>query len=249
MLSRPRTSSTASEETITNSATEATPLLLDAKPDDVQKTSQKGHATPDTPTSDHTSPNSHTPTADDVVDQKPLPKLQLLILCYARLVEPIAFFSIFPFINAMIFRLGQHSDPPLSEADVGFWSGAIESLFSLTQMCLMIPWGWLADRVGRKPVLVLSLVGVSLATASFGLSERLSTLVIFRCLAGVFAGTIVTIRTMISEISTKETQARAFSFFAFSNNLGIFIGPVLGRYVRGILTLLLLTYIFRWCFG
>ena len=220
MASGQRNSSPSSEETITESTNEATPLLSNAGTDDVQKASHRDDAT--------TTPTSTTPTVDDIDDNKPLPKSQLLLLCYARLVEPIAFFSIFPFINAMIYRLGRHTNPPLTEADVGFWSGAIESLFSLTQMCLMIPWGWLADRVGRKPVLVLSLAGVSVATAAFGLSERLFTLVIFRCLAGVFAGTIVTIRTMISEISTKKTQARSFSWFAFTNNLGIFIGPVLG---------------------
>lgn len=35
-------------------------------------------------------------------------------------------------------------------------------------------------------------------------------------------------RAMISENSTPQTQARAFSFFAFSGNVGIFLGPVLG---------------------
>jgi MFS-type transporter involved in bile tolerance (Atg22 family) len=37
-----------------------------------------------------------------------------------------------------------------------------------------------------------------------------------------------TIRTMISENSTPKTQARAFSFFAFSGNMGILLGPLIG---------------------
>ena len=49
-----------------------------------------------------------------------------------------------------------------------------------------------------------------------------------RCLAGVFAGTVVTTRAMLSENSTKATQARAFSYFAFARNLGLFMGPILG---------------------
>lgn len=39
-----------------------------------------------------------------------------------------------------------------------------------------------------------------------------------------------TIRAMISENSTRKTQARAFSFFAFTNNLGIFVGPLVGGF-------------------
>ncbi|KAI1340728.1 major facilitator superfamily transporter [Xylariaceae sp. FL0016] len=154
---------------------------------------------------------------------KPLPKTQIFWLCYARLIEPIAFFSIFPYINQMVQENGQ-----LADADVGFYSGLIESLFSLTQMLVMVLWGQAADRVGRKPVLVSSLVGVAIATALFGFAKTIWQMILFRCLAGFFAGTIVTIRAMISEHSTAKTQARSFSWFAFSGNLGIFVGPLVG---------------------
>jgi hypothetical protein len=53
-------------------------------------------------------------------NEKPLPKLQIFLLCYARMVEPIAFFGIFPFISQMIFETGN-----LAQADVGFYAGLI----------------------------------------------------------------------------------------------------------------------------
>ncbi|KAI1078659.1 MFS general substrate transporter [Whalleya microplaca] len=169
-------------------------------------------------------------TARAVVDEahhrhedKPLDKKQIFLLCYARLIEPIAFFSIFPYINQMVQENGG-----LDDADVGFYSGLIESLFSLTQMAVMLIWGRASDRLGRKPILVFSLLGVSLATSLFGLARSVAQMIAFRCLAGLFAGTIVTIRTMIAEHSTPRTQARSFSWFAFSGNLGIFVGPLLG---------------------
>ncbi|KAH8891878.1 MFS general substrate transporter [Thozetella sp. PMI_491] len=156
-------------------------------------------------------------------DDRPLPKLQLFLLCLARWLEPVAFFSIFPFVNKMCQRNGN-----LDNTDVGFYSGLIESLFSLTQMLVMIFWGKAADRFGRKPVLVFSLVGVSIASSTFGLATTIPEMILFRCLAGVFAGTIVTIRTMIAEISTPKTAATAFSYFAFVGNLGITFGPLIG---------------------
>lgn len=148
-------------------------------------------------------------------DDKPLPVIQILLLCHASLVEPIAYFSIFPFINEMIERTGG-----LREEDVGFWSGLIESLFSLVQMLLMIIYGRIADRLGRKPVLVFSLAGIAGATALFGLSQSLWQMICLRCFAGVFAGSAVTIRAMISENCTKRNQARAFSWYMFTRNLG-----------------------------
>lgn len=64
-------------------------------------------------------------------------------------------------------------------------------MFGLTQMLFMISCGRLADRIGRKPVLVTSLTGVAVATAVFGLSRTIWQMMLVRCAAGVFAGTIV----------------------------------------------------------
>lgn len=157
------------------------------------------------------------------VKEKPLPTRQILLLCYVRVVEPLAFFSIFPYISQMVQENGNVPD-----SDIGFYSGLIESMFSLTQAIVMIFWGRAADLIGRKPVLVSSLFGVTFATALFGMAKSIPQMILFRCIAGVFAGTIVTIRTMIAEHSTAKTQARAFSWFAFTGNLGIFLGPLLG---------------------
>ncbi|KAF2627019.1 MFS general substrate transporter [Macroventuria anomochaeta] len=159
--------------------------------------------------------------ADD--ENAPLPRTQIFLLCYTRVIEPVAFFSIFPYINSMIEHVGG-----IEKEDVGFYSGLIESLFSFTQMCVMIFWGKASDRYGRKPVLVFSLLGIAVATTLFGMSQSITQMIVARCFAGVFAGTVVTLRTMFSENSTRHTQARAFSYFAFAGNLGIFVGPLLG---------------------
>ncbi|KAI7199865.1 MFS general substrate transporter [Hortaea werneckii] len=135
-------------------------------------------------------------------EEKPMPYRQILLLCYTAMTEPIAYFAIFPFMPEMIFRTG------VPQSSVGFWTGIIESLFSLVQMVLMIFYGRAADRFGRKPVLIFSLGGM--------------------CLAGCFAGSVVTVRTMISENCTKQSQAKAFSWYMFTRNLGIFIGPLIG---------------------
>jgi MFS family permease len=154
---------------------------------------------------------------------KPMPKFQILLLCYARVMEPIAFFSIFPFIAQMVQENGH-----LPKTDVGFYSGLIESLFSATQMLVLLGWSQLADRIGRKPVLIITLIGTAIGPILFGMSKTIGQMILFRCLAGVFSGSGLVIRTMISELSTPETQAKAFSWFAFGGNVGIFLGPLIG---------------------
>ncbi|KAF7548539.1 hypothetical protein G7Z17_g6994 [Cylindrodendrum hubeiense] len=198
-------------------ASETTPLLA-------ASTGGPLLADPDTEVStlvDTTTPG--TPTSSSPSGGKPLSKLQLFLLCYARLAEPLAFFSIFPFIAQMVQRNGR-----LADSDVGFYSGLLESLFSVMQMLVTVSWGRLGDRIGRKPVLLYSLAGTTIAPALFGLSSSLPQMFVFRCFAGVFSGGNLIIRTMIAENSTKETQTSAYSWLAFSNNVGLFLGPLVG---------------------
>ncbi|KPM43686.1 hypothetical protein AK830_g2870 [Neonectria ditissima] len=216
-------------------ASETTPLLAsagallaDADPD-TEASTLVGSTNPGSSAAASVVVAAQTPAPgsdDDGAVRKPLPKLQLFLLCYARMTEPVAFFCIFPYIAQMVQRNGR-----LPDTDVGFYSGLIESLFSATQMLVLVAWGRLADRVGRKPVLLYSLAGTALGPVLFGLSSSLPQMFLYRCLAGVFSGSGLIIRTMIAEHSTPETQARAFSWFAFAGNLGIFVGPIIGGFL------------------
>jgi sugar phosphate permease len=188
-----------------NTTGETTPLLnnLDAidRSDTASIDSSKSPKTTEPPSPDVRQPE----------EEKPFPFWQILILCYASIVEPMAFFIIFPYVNEMVERIG-HQKPE----NVGFWTGSIESLFSIVQMLLIIFYGRLADRLGRKPVLVFSLAGIAAASALFGMSSSLPQMIVFRCTAGLFAGSSVTIRAMLSENCTKKTQGKAFAWFMFA---------------------------------
>lgn len=196
-----------------NDLHETTPLL---------KSTQNGHLSSDLPNGDRPPANGQHDIEEEP-ESKPMPYAQIILLCYTALAEPVAYFSIFPFINEMIHLVGG-----VEESSVGFWSGLIESLFSLVQMVLMIFYGRASDRFGRKPVLVFSLTGIAIASAAFGMSRSLPQMIGARCVAGLFAGSVVTVRTMLAEHTTKETQGTAFSWFMFTRNMGILVGPIIG---------------------
>lgn len=90
----------------------------------------------------------------DEDNDKPLPRTQIFLLCYTSLVEPIAFFGIFPYINFMIEKVGN-----VQKEDVGFYSGLIESLFSATQMCVMIFWGKVCELLHYKRTGLIDVLG------------------------------------------------------------------------------------------
>lgn len=114
---------------------ETTPLLVGVEPAPIAVSASQQQE------------NGQLPSDDDIdqEDEKPLPRGQIFLLCYTAVVEPIAFFGIFPYINFMIEKVGN-----VEKEDVGFYSGLIESLFSATQMCVMILWGKVCSVVSDR---------------------------------------------------------------------------------------------------
>lgn len=70
----------------------------------------------------------------------PLPKAQLASLCIVRLVDPIAFTHIFPYVNEMMADLHLTDDP----SRVGFYSGLVESSFAIFQLFSIYQWARLS---------------------------------------------------------------------------------------------------------
>jgi MFS family permease len=95
-------------------------------------------------------------------------------------------------------------------------------------MAVLILWGYLADWLGRRPILIYTLVGTVIGPALFGLAQNIPQMILFRTIAGAISGSSLIIRTMVADHATFKTQARAFSWFAFAGNLGSFVGPLIG---------------------
>jgi hypothetical protein len=118
------------ERSATRASDETTPLLTEVDPIPIR---ESANASPQLPDCDGSRSEEEQESTED---ETPLPRTQIFLLCYTAIVEPIAFFGIFPYINFMIEKVGK-----VEKEEVGFYSGLIESLFSATQMCVMILWG------------------------------------------------------------------------------------------------------------
>ncbi|KAH7097167.1 MFS general substrate transporter [Auriculariales sp. MPI-PUGE-AT-0066] len=150
--------------------------------------------------------------------------LQLSLLCASRFVEALSVTAVYPFIYNLVFNF-----PGIPRGEVQIWTGVAASIFSLAQLLLFLFWGRTTDWTGRKPILMISLVGFGVSIATLGLAGSKWDVVILSFLAGAFSsGIIVTSRTMVAENSTFVTQARAFSFLVAAPSIGGHIGPHLG---------------------
>ncbi|ORY03544.1 MFS general substrate transporter [Basidiobolus meristosporus CBS 931.73] len=164
------------------------------------------------------------PERDDSMKITPLPTRQLIVLCLVRLAEPINYTILFPFMYRMVkwMKVGE------SEEDVSSYAGLIAASFAIAQFFSGIPWGWLSDRIGRKPVILMGLLGSTVGIIMFGLSQSFAMAIISRSLAGILNGNIGVIKSLLAEITDKSNRAKAFSLLPLVWGVGSVVGPLLG---------------------
>lgn len=102
--------------------------------------------------------------------------------------------------------------------------------------------GWLADRVGRKRLLVISIVGFTTASLLCAMATSLAEMVAFRAVQGVSGAFIVPLaQATLFDINPREKHGQAMALFGG----GVMIGPILGPVLGGWLTD---SYNWRWVF-
>ncbi|MFQ5629470.1 MAG: MFS transporter [bacterium] len=109
--------------------------------------------------------------------------------------------------------------------------GLLAASFSLMQFLFMPVWGRLSDRVGRKPILLLSLICTGIAFILFGLANSLVILFLARILAGVFTANISTAQAYIADVTTPEDRAKGMGLIGAAFGLGFIFGPPLGGFL------------------
>jgi MFS transporter, DHA1 family, tetracycline resistance protein len=106
--------------------------------------------------------------------------------------------------------------------------GLLASLYAAMQFVGGPFLGGLSDRHGRRPVLLLCLLGASFAYLLLGLAQTLASLVLAVVLAGAASGTLATAQAYIADSTTMEDRARGLGLIGAAFGLGLMAGPALG---------------------
>ncbi len=102
------------------------------------------------------------------------------------------------------------------------------AIFSLAQFVFAPLWGQLSDRIGRRPVLVISIGLTALFLALFASASSLWMLFLFRGLHGMATANISTVQACMADLSSKQNRAAAMGMIGAAFGLGFTIGPVIG---------------------
>lgn len=102
--------------------------------------------------------------------------------------------------------------------------------------------GWLADRIGRKRMFLISIGGFTLASMLCGVATSLPEIVLFRVLQGVFGAALIPLsQAVLLDINPPEKHGQAMAIWGAGAILGPILGPALGGYFTE-------NFSWRWCF-
>ena len=156
-------------------------------------------------------------------DETPLPTRQLLMLAVIALAEQTALNSISPYLPEMASTF-----PDVDEAEVGMYVGLIASAFALAQFATNFVWGWLSDRIGRKPVILCGTFLTACCFALFGLCRTLWQAILVQAAMGLVNGNAGVVSTCLGEITDRSNQSKAFTYLPVIYGLGAITGPIVG---------------------
>jgi len=120
----------------------------------------------------------------------------------------------------MPFYAGAFSATPLQV-------GLLYSVYSLAQLIFSPIWGSWSDRVGRRPIMLMSTLGAAGAYLLFGFAESLTMLFVSRLMAGMMGGNISTAMAYITDSTPPEKRAQGMGLIGAAFGIGFVLGPAI----------------------
>jgi DHA1 family tetracycline resistance protein-like MFS transporter len=108
------------------------------------------------------------------------------------------------------------------------WYGALVTLFGLMQFIFMPILGALGDRIGRRPVLLYSIIGMGINFLVTALAGSVWMLALGRVIGGCSSASLSVANAYAADVSTAENRAKSFGMVGAAFGLGFICGPMLG---------------------
>src|SRR2546423_6255621 len=109
-----------------------------------------------------------------------------------------------------------------------FTVGAMFASFSVAQLLFAPVWGRISDRIGRKPVLILSLAGTAAGTLLTGVAGSLALLFVGRVVDGVSGASVSVAHASVADVADPGDRPRPFGLLGAAFGVGFVAGPAIG---------------------
>ncbi len=154
----------------------------------------------------------------------PSQKLALAAIFLTVIIDAAGIGLVLPVMPDLFARSGQAAD--------GAAYGLFLSLYALMQFVCAPILGSLSDRIGRKPVLTVSLVGTALNYAVMAALPPLWILFVARAIAGATGANMSVAMAYVADVSRPDTRAQRFGQLSAAMGVGFILGPAAGGILR-----------------
>jgi DHA1 family tetracycline resistance protein-like MFS transporter len=153
----------------------------------------------------------------------------------------LAFIFVTVLIDVLSFGLIIPVLPHLIEGFVGgdtahaaYWIGVFGTVFAAIQFVTSPIQGALSDRFGRRPVILLSCLGLGLDFVFMALASTLPWLLVGRIISGITSASFTTANAYVADVTAPEQRAKSYGMLGAAFGLGFIIGPLLGGWLGDI---------------
>ena len=149
---------------------------------------------------------------------------QIAILSFTLVVVMLGFGLVIPIFPFFIEELGAG----------GSELGLLVAISALLEFVFAPLWGSVSDRIGRKPVLMIGMVGYGLSSLLMGLATQLWMLFASRALSGILSSaTLTTALAYVGDSTSGEDRGGGMGALGAAMALGVILGPGLGGWLAG----------------
>jgi MFS family permease len=187
---------------------------------------------------------SLSPATSAAPARKPLSLGVIFLTLYIDLIGFSIFFPVGPamlewyvgneshggLLAALITHLEKlaHAAHASTLATGALFAGALGSIYALMQFLFSPVWGAYSDRVGRRPVLLLTIAGNALSYLLLFFSNSFLLFFIGRLLAGIMGGNVAVAIAAVSDVTSRENRAKGMGIVGIAFGLGFLTGPGIG---------------------
>ncbi|HEY6137375.1 MAG TPA: MFS transporter [Thermoanaerobaculia bacterium] len=144
-------------------------------------------------------------------------RASLLVLFLTVFIDLIGFGMVIPFLSFYAREYGAS----------GTTVGAVVGIYSIMQFFFAPVWGRMSDRIGRRPVLLISLTASCIGYLLFGFARNLVMLFASRVIAGAGGANIGTAQAYIADTTTPQERAKGMGLIGAAFGMGFILGPPL----------------------
>lgn len=159
-------------------------------------------------------------------DASPPWKRILYFMLFVQIVTTMGFSSIFPFLPLYVESLGS-----VSRLSTKALTGLVYTAQALTMMITSPIWGALADRWGRKPMVVRATLGGAVILVLMAFVRSAEELVFLRAVQGMITGVVGSVNALVAGMVPRERAGYAMGVMQVGLGVGIGLGPMIGGFI------------------